>query len=183
MCKAEFAKQIDRAVFPGLQGGPHNQTTAGLAVALGEAQTPEFKTYARKVVTNAQTLATRLMEHGYDLVTQGTENHLILIDLTNKNITGRDAADVLEKANIVCNANSVPFDKRGPFNPSGIRIGTPALTTRGMGDSEMVQLADWMDEAICSASDEDKLAKIAQEVKALCRNYPAVGISPIHLEG
>ena len=183
MCKSELAKQIDRAVFPGLQGGPHNQTTAGLAVALGEAQDPAFKTYAQQVVSNAKILAGRLMEHGYELVTQGTDNHLILMDLTNKDITGRDAANVLEKAGIVCNANSVPFDKRGPFNPSGIRIGTPALTTRGMGEAEMIQLADWMNAAILASTDEDALNKIGQEVETLCRSYPAVGISPIHLEG
>ena len=183
MCKSELAKQIDRAVFPGLQGGPHNQTTAGLAVALGEALQPDFKEYAKKVVANARTLADRLMSHGYDLVTQGTDNHLILMDLTNKDITGRDAANVLEKAGIVCNANSVPFDKRGPFNPSGIRIGTPALTTRGMGDEQMVQLADWINAAILSANDESKLSAIELEVATLCQDFPAVGISPIHLAG
>lgn len=183
MCKSNLARQIDRAVFPGLQGGPHNQTTAGLAVALGEALQPEFKTYAKNVVSNAQTLANELMNLGFSLTSQGTDNHLMLIDLTNKGIGGRDAADVLEKAGIVCNANSVPFDPRGPFDPSGIRIGTPALTTRGMGANEMKQLAEWIEQALHSATDESKLSKIAGDVQSLCSAFPAFGISPIHLAG
>ena len=183
MCKSDLARKIDRAVFPGLQGGPHNQTTAGLAVALGEALTPEFKTYARNVVENAQTLASELMNLGFSLTSQGTDNHLMLIDLTNKGIGGRDAANVLERAGIVCNANSVPFDPRGPFDPSGIRIGTPALTTRGMGKSEMKQLARWIDQALIDSGNESKLTAIAGEVSDLCKGFPAFGISPIHLAG
>ena len=183
MCKSDLARKIDRAVFPGLQGGPHNQTTAGLAVALGEALTPEFKTYARNVVENAQTLASELMNLGFSLTSQGTDNHLMLIDLTNKGIGGRDAANVLERAGIVCNANSVPFDPRGPFDPSGIRIGTPALTTRGMGKSEMKQSARWIDQALIDSGNESKLTAIAGEVSDLCKGFPAFGISPIHLAG
>lgn len=183
MCKNALAKKIDRAVFPGLQGGPHNQTTAGLAVALGEALQPSFRDYAQQVVNNARTLAERLMMHGFELVTNGTDNHLILMDLTNRDITGRDAANALESAGIVCNANSVPFDKRGPFNPSGIRIGTPAITTRGMGAEEMNQLGDWIEAAISASNDEEKLKAISHEVETLCQRFPAVGISPIHLNG
>ena len=183
MCKQPLARQIDRAVFPGLQGGPHNQTTAGLAVALGEALKPEFKVYAQNVVENAQVLANELMDLGFSLTSQGTDNHLMLIDLTNKDIAGRRAANVLEQAGIVCNANSVPFDKRGPFDPSGIRIGTPALTTRGMGAPEMRHLAEWMNQAIKSPDDAIVLARIANEVKELCESFPATGVSPIHMAG
>lgn len=183
MCKQALARQIDRAVFPGLQGGPHNQTTAGLAVALGEALNPEFKTYAQNVVDNAQVLANELMGLGFSLTSQGTDNHLMLIDLTNKEIAGRRAANVLEQAGIVCNANSVPFDSRGPFDPSGIRIGTPALTTRGMGAGEMRQLAQWMNQAIQAPDDAAALARIADEVRVLCESFPATGISPIHMAG
>ena len=123
------------------------------------------------------------MARGFSLTSQGTDNHLMLIDLTNKDIGGRHAADILEKAGIVCNANSVPFDPRGPFDPSGIRIGTPALTTRGMGANEMRHLAQWIDQAIAKADDATALNQIADEVKALCETFPATGVSPIHMAG
>ncbi len=138
MCKQEFAKDIDRAVFPGLQGGPHNHTTAAIAVAAREAAQPEFKQYAANVVSNAKVLAEGLLGKGFALVTGGTDNHLILIDLTNKNVPGKVAAKALDRAGIVCNYNSVPFDTRKPFDPSGIRIGTPAITSRNMGRDEML---------------------------------------------
>jgi glycine hydroxymethyltransferase len=176
LCKAEHAKAIDRAVFPGLQGGPHDHTTAALAVALKEAASPDFARYARAVVDNAKALAEGLLKHGFELVSGGTDNHLLLIDLTNKGVPGRVAAVALEKAGIVCNANSVPFDPRKPFDPSGIRLGTPALTTRGMGVAEMQRLADWIAQGVATPDDEAKLGRIAGEVRDLCAQFPAPGV-------
>ena len=176
LCKAEHAAAIDRAVFPGLQGGPHNHTTAAIAVALHEAARPEFKDYAHKVVANAQTLAERLLSHGFTLISGGTDNHLILVDLHNKNVSGKVAAQALEQAGIVCNANSVPFDQRKPFDPSGIRLGTPALTTRGMGADEMVRLADWIATVVADPTDAAAHARIAAEIEALCADFPAPGV-------
>ncbi len=176
MCKREHAKAINRAVFPGLQGGPHNHTTAAIAVALKEAQSPDFATYAQATVDNAKTLADGLLSHGFDLVSGGTDNHLILIDLTNKNVSGKIAAHALEEAGIVCNANSVPFDPRKPFDPSGIRIGTPALTTRGMGPDSMKRLADWIAAVVAAPDDATLHARVAGEVRALCATFPAPGV-------
>ena len=176
MCKAAIAKQIDRAVFPGLQGGPHNHTTAALAVALKEALEPDFKTYAAATVANAQTLAAGLVTHGFNLVSGGTDNHLILVDLTNKGVSGKIAASALEKAGIVCNANSVPFDPRTPFDPSGIRIGTPALTSRGMGSAEMKRLADWINLVVNASDDDAALEKTRIQVSQLCSQFPAPGV-------
>ena len=176
MCKAEHAKAIDRAVFPGLQGGPHNHTTGALAVALKEALSPEFKAYARQTVDNCQALAQRLLSHGFSLVSGGTDNHLLLLDLSNKGVSGKNAASALEKAGIVCNANSVPFDTRTPFDPSGIRIGTPALTSRGMGIDEMNQLGDWIAQTVTAVDDDIALAKIADAVTELCATFPAPGL-------
>jgi len=176
MCEEALAKKIDRAVFPGLQGGPHNHTTAGLAVALAEASQPSFRTYAADTVANAKALADRLSSHGFQLVSGGTDNHLLLLDLTSKNVTGKIAAQALEHAGIVCNANSVPFDPRKPFDPSGIRIGTPALTSRGMGTDEMHQLGDWMNAVVAAPDDDKLLSRIAADVKALCDQFPAPGV-------
>jgi glycine hydroxymethyltransferase len=176
MCKAEHAKAIDRAVFPGLQGGPHNHTTAGIAVAAKEAATPEFKQYAQNVVSNAKVLADELKSLGFALVTGGTDNHLILIDLTPKNVPGKIAAQALDKAGIVCNYNSIPFDPRKPFDPSGIRIGTPSITSRGMGATEMKKLAQWMNTVVAAPEDEKLLARVAAEVKECCDAFPAPGL-------
>jgi glycine hydroxymethyltransferase len=176
LCKAEHAAAIDRAVFPGLQGGPHNHTTAAIAVALHEAATPEFQTYAHRIVENAQALAERLLSHGFTLVSGGTDNHLILVDLNNKGVSGKVAAQALEGAGIVCNANSVPFDPRKPFDPSGIRLGTPALTTRGMGPAEMLRLADWISEVVAAPADTAVQARIAGEILDLCGSFPAPGV-------
>jgi len=176
MCKAEHARAIDRAVFPGLQGGPHNHTTAGIAVAAREAATPEFSAYAHAVVANARVLAEELLSLGFELVTGGTDNHLILIDLTNKATPGKVAAQALDRAGIVCNYNSVPFDPRKPFDPSGIRIGTPAVTSRGMGADEMKKLARWMDQVVRAPEDEALLSRIAAEVKECCDAFPAPGL-------
>jgi glycine hydroxymethyltransferase len=176
MCKAQYAKDIDRAVFPGLQGGPHNHTTAAIAVAAKEASEPSFKTYAQNVVNNAKALAEALLSHGFTLVTGGTDNHLVLIDLTNKNTPGKVAAKALDRAGIVCNYNSVPFDQRKPFDPSGIRIGTPSITSRGMGLPEMKRLADWMAAVVKAPEDEALLARVAGEVREMCAGFPAPGL-------
>jgi glycine hydroxymethyltransferase len=176
LCKAEHAKAIDKAVFPGLQGGPHNATTAGIAVALGEALKPEFKQYAEATVSNAKVLAAELVKLGFNLVSGGTDNHLMLVDLTNKNITGKEAAVAMEKAGIVLNYNTVPGETRKASDPSGIRLGTPSVTSRGFGADEMRKIAAWMDASIKAAGDEVALARIAKEVEALCAKFPVPGI-------
>jgi glycine hydroxymethyltransferase len=176
MCKADHAKAIDRAVFPGLQGGPHNHTTAGVAVALHEAKTEAFKTYAHQIVANARALAAALVERGFSLVTGGTDNHLILVDLTNKNVSGKIAAKALDAASIELNYNSVPFDPRKPFDPSGMRLGTPATTSRGMKEPEMKQIAAWIDRVVAAPTDTALHAKVAGEVKEMCAKFPAPGI-------
>jgi len=176
MCKTEHAKDIDRAVFPGLQGGPHNHTTAGIAVAAKEASTPEFKQYAQNVVSNAKVLAESLLSKGFTLVTGGTDNHLILLDLRSKNVTGKVAAKALDRAGIVGNYNSIPFDPRKPFDPSGFRIGTPSITSRGMGKEEMVRLANWMDQVVTNTSDDKLIDRVAAEVAEMCKGFPAPGI-------
>jgi glycine hydroxymethyltransferase len=171
LCKAEHAAAIDKAVFPGLQGGPHNHTTAAIAIAMKEAMSDDFKIYAEQVVKNAKKLAECLIEKDYNLITGGTDNHLMLIDLTNKNITGKQAAKALDEAGIVLNYNAVPYDKRKPFDPSGIRLGTPAITSRGFKEEEMIKVADWMDEVISNFEDEKVLENVAKEVKKLCANF------------
>jgi glycine hydroxymethyltransferase len=171
---AEHAAAIDRAVFPGLQGGPHDHTTAAIAVALHEAAQPSFPTYAAAIVANARALASALLERGFDLVSGGTDNHLLLVDLTGKGIGGRPAAEALERAGIVCNYNAVPFDTRKPMDPSGIRLGTPAVTTRGLGAGHMDDLARWIDEGIDAArhDDEAALERIRADVAELARGFP-----------
>ncbi len=176
LCKAEYAEAIDKAVFPGLQGGPHENTIAGVGVALKEAATPEFREYGRQVVRNARAMAGELLERGFDLVTGGTDNHLILINLTGKKVIGKKAAKALDRANIVSNYNTVPFDPRKPFSPSGLRIGTPSVTTRGMKEPEMRQIARWIDEAVHHVNDEEMLDRIGAEVRDFCRQYPAPGV-------
>jgi glycine hydroxymethyltransferase len=180
MSTAEHASQVDKAVFPGLQGGPHNHTTAAIAVALREAAQPEFKAYAQQVVANGKALAAALLERGYSLVSGGTDNHLILIDLTPQGIAGKPAAKALDRAGIEVNYNTVPFDPRKPFDPSGIRIGTPAITTRGLGEPHMAQVAAWMDDAITAAAKDDEamIERIAGEVRDLLAGYPMPGWAP-----
>jgi glycine hydroxymethyltransferase len=177
MTKQEHAKAVDFAVFPGLQGGPHNHTTAAIAVALKEASQPEFKTYAHQIVANAKALAAGLIEKGFNLVSGGTDNHLILIDLTNKGVFGKPAAKALDRAGIELNYNTVPNDPRKPFDPSGIRLGTPSVTTRGMKEPEMAQIADWIDEVVSSPEDEDLAKKVSGEIKELCAAFPAPGVA------
>jgi len=180
MSAAEYASALDKAVFPGLQGGPHNHTTAAIAVALHEAAQPSFRDYAFQVVANAQALAAALTERGYDLVSGGTDNHLILIDLTRQGIGGKPAARALDRAGIETNYNTVPFDPRRPFDPSGLRIGTPAITTRGLREEHMTQIAAWMDEAIGAAVKEDEpaIGRIAAQVRDLLAGFPMPGWVP-----
>jgi glycine hydroxymethyltransferase len=175
-CKKAHASAIDRAVFPGLQGGPHNHTTAAIAVAAKEALRPEFKVYAQNIVDNAKALGEALAARGFALITGGTDNHLLLVDLTPKNVTGKIAAKALDRAGIVLNYNSIPFDPRKPFDPSGVRIGTPAITSRGMGKDVMVKLAEWIDRVVQAPADEKVLATVAGEVREVCSKYPAPGI-------
>ncbi|MBX7194036.1 MAG: serine hydroxymethyltransferase [Sandaracinaceae bacterium] len=174
---AKHASAIDKAVFPGLQGGPHNSAIAGLAVAAHEALQPSFKAYAKQIVDNAKALADALLSRGVSLVTGGTDNHLILCDLTSKNVSGKRAAIALESAGIVCNYNSVPFDKRKPFDPSGIRIGTPATTSRGMKDVEMRLIGGWMADVIEAPDDAKVIERVRGEVLSMCAQFPAPGLT------
>jgi glycine hydroxymethyltransferase len=176
LCKKQHASAIDRAVFPGLQGGPHNHTTAAIAVAAHEAAQPDFNRYATRIVENAKALGEALAGKGFHLVTGGTDNHLLLIDLTSKNVPGKVAAQALDRAGIVLNYNAVPFDPRKPFDPSGLRIGTPAVTSRGMGVAEMQRIAAWTDRVVSAPTDEALIAKVAAEVKEMCSKFPAPGI-------
>ncbi|MGW4395382.1 serine hydroxymethyltransferase [Amycolatopsis nivea] len=176
---AEHAKAVDKAVFPGLQGGPHNHTTAAIAVALGEAQQPSFSDYAHTIVANAKALAEALVERGYDLVSGGTDNHLLLIDLTNKAVPGKPAAQALDRAGIELNYNTVPFDPRKPFDPSGIRLGTSAITTRGLKPEHQVQVADWIDRTVTAAAaqQDGALDAIAAEIREFLQPFPIPGYS------
>jgi glycine hydroxymethyltransferase len=177
MSTAEHASALDKAVFPGLQGGPHDHTTAAIAVALHEAAQPDFRTYAYRVVANARALAGALSARGYDLVSGGTDNHLILVDLTRQGIGGKPAARALDRAGLELNYNTVPYDPRKPFDPSGIRLGTPAITTRGLGEEHMPLIAAWLDDAIAAAAKDDEAAldRIAGEVRDLLAGFPMPG--------
>ena len=168
----EHAKKIDSQIFPGIQGGPLMHVIAAKAVSFGEALRPEFTTYQKQVVKNAQALAGGLAALGYDLVSGGTDNHLILVDLNNKNVTGKEAQIALDAAGITANKNTVPFETRSPFVTSGIRLGSPALTTRGMGPSEMKKVVGWIDAAISSRENETTLAQIKKKVGVFARRYP-----------
>lgn len=172
MCKAPLAAAVDRAVFPGLQGGPHMNKIAGLCVALKEASTPEFSAHAHQIVTNARALCDALASRGFRLVTGGTDSHLLVVDLTPKGVAGKPAAQALERAGLVCNYNSIPFDPRKPFDPSGIRIGTPAVTSRGMKADAMTHLARWIDEVVTNLGDEATEQRVRAEVLELLQSYP-----------
>ena len=173
LCKEAFAKAIDKAVFPGLQGGPHENAIAAKAVAFREALEPAFKDYARQIRLNAKVLETEFRALGYALAFGGTDNHLLLVDVMgSKGVTGRDAQEALDKAGITVNKNAIPDDVRGPMDPSGIRLGTPAVTTRGMKEAEMKMIAGWMNDAITNATDDAKLAAIRAEVKGLTDRFP-----------
>jgi glycine hydroxymethyltransferase len=176
LCDTIYAKDIDRAVFPGLQGGPHNHTTAAIAVALKEAATVEFRAYGQQIVKNAKALATALQARGFRLISGGTDNHLILIDVTPRGITGKRAARALHEAGIECNYNTIPFDPRKPFDPSGVRIGTPSITSRGMREEHMPPIAEWIDRVLGVADDLAQLHKIRAEIAEFCKAFPAPGI-------
>jgi len=177
--RAELGPPLDKAVFPGLQGGPHNHTTAAIAVALHEAAQPAFRDYAAQIVTNAKAMADELLARGFELVSGGTDNHLILLDLTNKNVAGKPVAKALDRAGIVTNYNTVPFDPRKPFNPSGLRIGTPSVTSRGMGPAEMRTIVGWMDEVVqaVGAEEESVIDAVRGRVREMAASFPAPGIA------
>ena len=174
LSREEHGAAIDRAVFPGLQGGPHDQTTAAIAVALHEASQPEFADYAHAIVANAKALGVALRERGFELVSGGTDNHLLLVDLTPKGVGGRAAAEALDRAGIVCNRNAIPFDSRKPMDPSGLRLGTPAVTTRGLSAEHMETVAAWIDRAVDAArrEDEERLSRVRGEVRELALAFP-----------
>lgn len=177
LCKKKYAQEIDRAVFPGgVQAGPHNNLHAAKAVCFWEAMQPEYKKYIEQVVKNAKVLAEELKKYGFDLVSGGTDTHLLLIDLRSKKVSGRDAAEALENAGIVVNKNLVPFDPETPMNPSGIRLGTPAITSRGMGETEMQKIASWISEVVKNFHDKAKLEVIKNEIRAFCTTFPVPGI-------
>ncbi|MBX4201112.1 serine hydroxymethyltransferase [Candidatus Parcubacteria bacterium] len=166
---SELPRKIDKTIFPGIQGGPHENAIAAIAICLKEASLPAFKKYAKQILLNAKALAKALQEYGFNIMSGGTENHLLLIDLRNKNITGIDAQNLLEASGISTNRNSIPYDPAGPFKPSGLRVGTPAITTRGMKEKEMKMIASWIDEVVANPK---AAKKIAQEVKKLCKKFP-----------
>ncbi len=166
---SDLAKKIDKAVFPGLQGGPHENNIAAIAVCLKEASKPAFKKYGKQIVKNSKVLAFELLKYDFDLVTGGTDNHLLLIDLRNKGILGKEAQNWLEKAGITINKNTIPFDPNPPFKPSGIRLGTPAITTRGMKGKEMKKIAFWISEVILKP---EAYLKIRKEIKKFCKKFP-----------
>jgi len=172
MCKEKFAKAIDKSVFPGFQGGPHENNIAAKAVAFKEALEPEFKEYAAQILKNAKVLEEELKKRDYKICFGQTDNHLLLIDLSNKNISGKEAQIALDKAGITVNKNMIPDEPRSAMDPSGIRLGTPAITTRGMKENEMRQIATWIDEAIANFTNEEKLTEIRAKVLAMVKNFP-----------
>jgi glycine hydroxymethyltransferase len=172
LCKKEYATAINRSVFPGLQGGPLMHVVAGKAVCFGEALRPDFKAYARAIIANAKTLAEALAGGGLTLISGGTDNHLMLVDVTPLGISGKIAEVTLERCGITVNKNMIPFDQRKPLDPSGIRIGTPALTTRGMGVEEMRRIGSWMLDALRHPDEADCHRRIRAEVADLCQHFP-----------
>lgn len=172
LAKEEYGKSLNSKIFPGIQGGPLMHVIAAKAVSFKEAMTEEFVLYQQQVVKNSQTLGAALLGHGYKLVSGGSDNHLLLVDLTNKDITGKDAEEALESAGLTVNKNAIPFDTQSRFVTGGIRVGTPAVTSRGLKESEMEQVAEWMHRAILNRKDEQALTQIRSEVKALCERFP-----------
>ena len=172
LCRESWRKKLDSAVFPGLQGGPLMHVIAGKAVCLGEAQRPDFQNYAAQVIANARTLGEEMMRAGFRLISGGTDNHLILVDMTSKGLTGKIGEAALGRAGITVNKNLIPFDKRKPMDPSGVRIGTPALTTRGMHEDAIRQVAAWIVQALAAPDDEANLGRVRAEVREFARDYP-----------
>ncbi|PIQ78530.1 serine hydroxymethyltransferase [Candidatus Peregrinibacteria bacterium CG11_big_fil_rev_8_21_14_0_20_41_10] len=176
LCKEPFAKEIDKAVFPGMQGGPHDHINAAKAVAFKEALQPEFQDYAKQVIVNAQTLAQSLVDMGHVIITGGTDNHLMLLDtIKSKGLSGQEAEHALEQIGVSCNKNMVPFDERSPFDPSGVRLGTPAITTRGFKEAEIKKLAQWIDGALSNADNPTELENIKAQVREVCEQFPVAG--------
>lgn len=177
LCKKKFAKQIDKSVFPGLQGGPHMHTIAAMAVALGKAMQPEFKTYAHQILKNAQALAQVFLNNNVKLITNGTDNHMMVIDtIKSFNIDGKTAEQTLDKISVTVNKQTIPDDPNPPLKPSGIRLGTPAATTRGMQEIEMQKIGAWIINGLTIYQDENKLREIKKEVEAMCLQFPVPGI-------
>ncbi len=177
MCKEKFAKDIDRAVFPGVQGGPHDHINAAKAVAFGEALKPEFESYSKQIIANAKALAAALIKRGYRIISGGTDNHIVLVDMYgSKQVTGKEAEHALEEVNISINKNMIPYDPRKPMDPSGVRLGTPAVTTRGAKEADMETIADLMDRALAGKDRPDELVKIKAEVVAFASRFPVPGI-------
>jgi glycine hydroxymethyltransferase len=172
MCEEKFAKQIDSTVFPGVQGGPLMHVIAAKAVCLHEALQPQFRDYQRQVVINAKALAAGLAKHGYRIVSGGTDNHLMLVDLRPKDLNGKEAQEVLDRAGITVNKNAIPFDTSSPFKPGGIRVGTPAVTTRGMKEEEMLEIAELAAEALDKRSDEGAIENVRKKVIDLTNRFP-----------
>jgi glycine hydroxymethyltransferase len=172
LCKEEHAAKVDKAVFPGLQGGPHMHTMTAIAVAMAEADTPEFVAYAGQIVKNAKALAEKLLEYGFKLVTGGTDNHLILIDLRNKNIPGKKMAKALDRARIVSNYNTIPGDTAPPMNPNGVRIGTPAITTRGFKEPQAREIATFINRVAENIDNESVIEEVGKDVLLLCSQFP-----------
>lgn len=182
MCKEKFKAQIDRAVFPGMQGGPHDHITAAKAVAFGDALTDDFKCYAGQVIKNASVMAEEFMAKGYRVISGGTDNHLLVVDMTSKNIAGRDCEQALEKVGISVSRSTIPNDPNPPMNPSGVRFGTPAATTRGMQEDEMKLLVSLIDKAIINRDKESDLAEIKKQVAELCVKFPVPGMEKEEVE-
>ncbi|HTW96437.1 MAG TPA: serine hydroxymethyltransferase [Candidatus Methylomirabilis sp.] len=172
LCKEKYGAQIDKAIFPGMQGGPHDHIVAAKAVAFGEALKPEFKEYAKQVIANAKIMAAEFIQRGYRVISGGTDNHLMVVDMTSKKINGRECEQVLEKIGVSVSRSTIPNDPNPPYKPSGVRFGTPALTTRGMKEKEVLQVVAWIDEAIMNRADENKLAELKKEIKKLCGKFP-----------
>ena len=172
MCKEKYAKQIDSAVFPGMQGGPHDHITAAKAVAFGEALKPEFMQYAKQIILNAKAMAEEFIKRGYRIVSGGTDNHLMVVDLSSKGLAGKEAEQVWEKIGISISRSTIPNDPNPPMNPSGVRIGTPAVTTRGFKELESRLIVEFMDEALMNKENEEKLKELKEKIKNLCNQFP-----------
>jgi glycine hydroxymethyltransferase len=176
MCKEQFAKQVDRAVFPGMQGGPHDHITAAKAIAFGEALKPEFKEYAKQIITNAKVMAEEFIRLGYRVMSGGTDNHLMVVDMTGKGLSGKDAEVILERCGISVSRSTIPNDPNPPMNPSGVRFGTPAITTRGLKQEEVKKVVAWIDAAINNKDEQEMLDNIKSQVKEMCLNFPIPSI-------
>lgn len=176
MCREEFAAQVDKAVFPGMQGGPHDHINAAKAVAFGEALKPEFKEYAKQTIKNSQAMADEFMKRGYKVISDGTDNHLIVVDMTSKDITGKEAETIFDRIGVSVSRSTIPNDTNPPMNPSGVRFGTPAITTRGLKEAETRKLVEWMDLAVQNRENIEILEDIKKEVEGVCKEFPVPGI-------